>query len=238
MTDTATYITLNVADGTEMSAYVARPASPVARRAMIVLQEALGVNSQIRGVADRYAAAGYLAVAPELFHRTNPGYEAATIDMEQVMPLVRTLSTEGLTADATAAFNWVASQPDVDEHGIAVVGFCMGGRAAYLANAELPLAAAISYYAGGLAGPLLERASSLHAPHLFLWGGQDKSIPAEQRSALAEALHAADRKFVNVEFSDANHAFFNEQVDRYNRAAAAQSWALCQAFLNESMGTA
>jgi carboxymethylenebutenolidase len=238
MPDQANYVSLAVADGTAMRAYVARPTGSGPHRAMLVLQEALGVNSQVRGVADRYAEQGYVAIAPELFHRTNPGYEASVIDMDQVMPLVRTLTTEGLTADATAAFNWLATQPGVNGERIAAVGFCMGGRAAYLANAALPLAAAISYYAGGLAGPLLDLAPSLHGPHLFLWGGQDKGIPAEQRSALAAALHAAGKRFVNVEFSDASHAFFNEQVDRYNRAAANQSWALCQAFLNESMGDA
>jgi carboxymethylenebutenolidase len=202
----------------------------------MVFQEALGVNSQLRGVADRYAEAGYVAVAPDLFHRTNPGYEADAIVMEVLMPLVRSLTTEGLIVDATGAHAWLSQQPDVDPNRIAAVGYCMGGRAAFLANTALPLVAAISYYGGSMV-PLLDRVPDLHGPHLFFWGGIDKGIPPEQRRAVIDALIAARKKYVNVEFSDANHAFFNEQVDRYNAPAARQSWALGMEFLSEAMAT-
>ena len=229
-------ITLNVDDGTEMGAYVSRPSKPGLRAGMLVLQEALGVNSQIRGVADRYASLGFVAIAPDLFHRTRPGYEATTIVTEEVMPLVRSLTTDGLRADVSAAHRWLTSSDGAHVTRTAAVGFCMGGRAAYLANSTLPLAAAISYYGGSIAPALLDRAASLHGPQLFFWGGKDKGIPAEQRHAVADALRAAGRPFVAVEFSEADHAFFNEQVDRYNAAAARQSWALGIAFLEASLG--
>ena len=227
-------IVIRCEDGSEMGAYVARPRGEGPHPAMMVFQEALGVNSQLRGVADRYAEAGYVAVAPDLFHRISPGYEADAIVMEIVMPLVKALTTEGLVGDAAATHAWLMQQPDVDEKRIAAVGFCMGGRAAFLANSELPLAAAISYYGGSL-GPLLDRAPNLHGPHLFFWGGIDKGIAPAQRRAVIDAMETAKKKYVNVEFSDANHAFFNEQVDRYNAAAAKQSWALSMAFLDEAM---
>ncbi|HUQ20388.1 MAG TPA: dienelactone hydrolase family protein, partial [Gemmatimonadaceae bacterium] len=70
-------ITLQVADGNEMSACVSRPSTAGEHPAILIFMEALGVNSQIRGVADRYAREGFVAIAPDLFHRTNPGYEAA-----------------------------------------------------------------------------------------------------------------------------------------------------------------
>jgi carboxymethylenebutenolidase len=231
-------VRLDVADGTQMDAYVAAPSDAGPHPGMLVFQEALGVNSQIRGIADRYAEAGFVAIAPELFHRTHPGYEANAIVMEQVMPLVRSLTNDNLVADATAAHAWLAAHPNVRAGAIAAVGFCMGGRTAYLANAALPLAAAISYYGGSIAPALLDRAASLHGPHLFFWGGIDQGIPPEQRRAVADAVHAAGKRFVDVVFSDANHAFFNEQVDRYNPAAARQSWALAMAFLQERLGSA
>ena len=83
---------------------------------------------------------------------------------------------------------------------------------------------------------LLGLAPSLHAPHLFFWGGEDKGIPPEQRRAVADALTEAGKRFVNVEFSDCNHAFFNEDSpDRYNAAAARQSWAIGTAFLQDCL---
>ena len=218
-------------DGESMQAYVAQPEKGENLPAILVLQEALGVNAQLRGVADRWAEAGYVAIAPDLFHRIKPGYEATQIVMEEVMPLVGALTNEGLARDCRASFEWLTQQPNVNGKRIAAVGFCMGGRAAYLANTELPLAAAISYYGGRIAPALLDRAPQLSSPHLFFWGGIDEGIPPEQRRAVADALRGAGKLFVDVEFSDANHAFFNEQVDRYNAAAAAQSWVLSQEFL-------
>ncbi|HEX3867281.1 MAG TPA: dienelactone hydrolase family protein [Gemmatimonadaceae bacterium] len=221
---------------TEMGAYVVRPESPGPHPAMMVLQEALGVNAQIRGVADRYAELGFVAIAPDLFHRVRPGYETSEFRLDELMALVRTLTTEGLIADATAAFDWLSQQPDVQRAKIAAVGYCMGGRATYLANSALPLAAAISYYGGSIAPALLDRATQLHGPHLFFWGGRDTGIPPEQRRAVADAVRSAEKQFVDVEFSDATHAFFNEQADRYNPRAAAQSWALGISFLEDALG--
>lgn len=231
----ATRVTLDV-DGAAMNAYVSRPTGSGSHSGMIVLQEALGVNAQIRGVADRYARLGFVAIAPELFHRARPGYEATKIVMDELMPLIRGLTPEGLVADVKAAHRWLTAEGGVSEDRIAAMGFCMGGRAAYLANSELPLAAAISYYGGSIAPALLDRATSIHAPHLFFWGGEDKSIPPEQHRAVVDALRAAGKKFVDVEFSDCDHGFFNEQSERYNESAARQSWALSVAFLEETMG--
>lgn len=82
-------ISIEVSDGTQMGAYVSRPPGNDPRPAMMVFQEALGVNSQIRGVADRWAEKGFVAIAPDLFDRVSPGYETSALDIEQIMPLVR-----------------------------------------------------------------------------------------------------------------------------------------------------
>jgi carboxymethylenebutenolidase len=232
---TSDRVTIPVADGGEMAAYVARPAGNGPFPAMLVFQEALGINRQIRGVADRYAALGFLTVAPELFHRTHPGFETQTFDRDVIMPLVNLLTIDGMVADVVAAHAWVSSQPDAQEK-IAAVGYCMGGRAAYLANSEVPLAAAISYYGGGIAPTLLDRATHLHGPHLFFWGGRDPGIPPDKRRVVADAVRDAGKRFVDVEFSDANHGFFNEELERSNPRAARESWALGRAFLENALG--
>lgn len=228
-------VTIRVADGSDMSAYVARPSGSGPFPAMLVFQEALGVNAQIRGVTDRYAALGFVAIAPELFHRFAPGFETQTFDRDAFMPLIHKLTTDGMVADVAATFHWAAAQPDIRVDKIAAVGYCMGGRAVYLANSEVPLAAAISYYGGGIAPDLLDRAPRLHGPHLFFWGGLDTGIPPERRRAVADAVRDAGKRFVDVEFSDAQHGFFNVEIERGNPRAARESWALGRAFLENAL---
>ena len=107
----------------------------------------------------------------------------------------------------------------------------MGGRISFLANASLPLRAAASYYGGGIAPALLDRAANLHAPMLFFWGGLDKHIPAEQRNAVIDAVRSAGKSYANVEFSDADHGFNCDERASYQPRAARQAWALLLEFL-------
>jgi carboxymethylenebutenolidase len=232
-----TRVNVSVSDDSQMNAYVSRPASGGPHPGIIVFQEALGVNAQLRGVADRYAKLGFVAIAPDLFHRVKPGFESDELNLEVLMPLIRSLTPEGVALDAAAAYEWLISEGGAESDKVAAVGFCMGGRATFIANSEVPLAAGISYYASGIAPALLDRVPRVHGPHLFFWGGRDKGIPPEQRRAVADAMRDAGKKFVDVEFSDCDHVFFNEQVpDRYNEAAAKQSWALGIAFLEDTLG--
>jgi carboxymethylenebutenolidase len=230
-------VTIRVADGSDMSAYVARPrgiGTSAAIPAILIFQDALGVNGHLRRIADRYAALGFLAIAPELFHRVHPGFQAQTFDRDVIMPMINALTIDDMLADIVAAHAWAGSQPDVRADKIAAVGYCMGGRAVYLANSELPLGAAISYYGGGIAPGLLDRAPKLHGPHLFFWGGQDPTIPPERRRAVADAVRDTGKRFVDVEFSDANHGFFNELLAHHPRAAK-ESWALGRSFLEDTL---
>lgn len=230
-------MTLQVGDGTQMQAYVTRPDGPGPHPGIIVLQEAMGVNAQLRGVADRYAQLGFIAIAPDLFHRVQAGFEATELNMEVLMPFIRSTTPEGFASDTAAAYKWLTTDGGVELDKVAAMGFCMGGRAAFVANTVVPLAAAISYYGSGIAPALLDRVPKVHGPHLFFWGGRDKGIPPEQRRAVADAMRQAGKEFVDVEFSDCDHVFFNETVPaRYNEAAAKQSWALGIAFLADALG--
>ena len=228
-------VMIGVVDGTEMAAYVAHPRGNGPFPAILVFQEALGVNAQIRDVADRYAALGFVAVAPDLFHRFAPGFETQTFDREVIMPLIEHLTIDGMITDVAASYQWAAGQRDIRTDKIAAVGYCMGGRAAYLANSEVPLAAAISYYGGGIAPALLDRAARLNGPHLFFWGGRDPGIPPEKHRAVTDAVRDAGKQFVDAEFSDAQHGFFNVELDRGNPRAARESWALGRAFLANAL---
>jgi carboxymethylenebutenolidase len=229
------YVTLNVSDSTTMRAWAARPTAGVAHPGILVFQEAFGVNAHIRDVTARFASEGYLAIAPELFHRTGSGFEGRYDDFPSAMIHMRSLTDAGMEADQRAAYDWLRAN-GAGDLPVSAVGYCMGGRAAFLAALALPLACAVSYYGGGIApnanNPgLLGRVSKLQAPILFFWGGRDKHITVDQIRALTDALRANGKNFVNVEISDADHGFFCDARSTYNPAAAAEAWPLTLAFL-------
>jgi carboxymethylenebutenolidase len=233
MTKIATQkITLAVSDGTSMNAYVARPEEQGKFPGMLVLQEAFGVNGHIRDITDRMAREGYVAIAPELFHRTGAGFEGAYDNFPAVMPHIQALTEDGQAADIRASYDWLRANPQVSPDRVASIGFCMGGRASFLADATLPLQASISFYGGGIAQGLLPRAGNLHAPILLFWGGLDKHITVEHRRAVEDALAAAEKPFVNVVVSYADHGFFCDARASYNPIAAGLAWKLTLQFLD------
>lgn len=237
MTPQTEYVTLAVADGSSMRAYVARPAG-APKAGLIVFQEAFGVNAHIRDLAERYAKEGYLAISPELFHRTAPGLEAGYTDFGAVAPHMQALTDPGLEADISATWGWLKNGSGVSGLAISAVGYCMGGRCATQAAILFPLECGISYYGGGIAPSpffpsLMDRLKDLQAPMLFFWGGLDQHIGQEQVQAVKGALQDAKKTFVNVEFSFADHGFFCDARASYNAEAAAEAWALTLAFLNQ-----
>jgi carboxymethylenebutenolidase len=229
-------LVLAVADGTQMHAYVARPQASGPAPGIILFQEAFGVNGHIRNVADRLAQAGYVVVAPELFHRSaEPGLEVSYSDFASAMPHYGAITQEGLTQDMQAAYAWLQSQDDVRKDKIGSIGFCLGGQVAFLSNAVLPLAAAVSYYGGGTHN-IANRAPELHAPHLFFWGGLDAHISKDQIQQVIDAVEAAGKPYINTVISYADHGFNCDERPSYNKDAAAEAWALTLAYFQEKLG--
>ena len=225
-------IKLNVANSGPMSAYVARPAGNGLYPGLMVFQEAFGVNSHIRNVTERFAAQGYIAIAPELFHRTAPaGFEGNYKDFPSMMPHMKAVTNEAAEEDVKATYEWLRSNAGVKYDEISAVGFCMGGRVAFLANCVVPLKKAVSFYGGGIAPGLLDRAAKLLGQALLIWGGLDKHITPEHRKAVTDALDAERKAYVNVVFSNADHAFFCGERGAYEPNAARQAWALTLEFL-------
>jgi carboxymethylenebutenolidase len=225
------HVALSVSDGTEMRAYVAHPDGAGPHPGLIVLQEAFGVNEHIRDVTRRFAREGYIAIAPELFHRTvPPGFEASYDDLPSVRPHMQAMTREGTVADLEASFTFLQQQPNVNRERIAAVGFCLGGRTALTANAHLPLYAAVSFYGGG-SPALQDRPEKLSGKMLLFWGLLDKHLDATVRATVSEALAKAAKKFTWVEFSDADHGFFCDMRSAYNPEAARLAWTLTVEFL-------
>ncbi len=224
-------ISLNVDDGTVMNAYVARPAGDAQYPGLLVFQEAFGVNAHIRDVTERFAREGYVSIAPELYHRSAPGFEGKYDDFPSVIPHMRTLTDQGTAEDIRAAYGWLKSNSQVTPDKIASIGFCMGGRTSFLAGASVPLQASISFYGGNIAPSLLPRVADLHAPILFFWGGLDKHIGPDQTRAIVDECKRLDKPYVNVEFSKADHGFFCDARPSYHPAAASLAWNLTKTYL-------
>ncbi len=144
-------VELRVSDGTTMSCYVAQPGGAEAAPGLLVFQEAFGVNSHIRNLSDRFARQGFVAIAPELYHRTAPaGFEVSYSDFAAAAPHRMPMTSAAAELDVRAAFDWLQAQAFVKKGDVCSVGFCMGGRISFLANSVLPLRAAASFYGGGM----------------------------------------------------------------------------------------
>jgi carboxymethylenebutenolidase len=204
------FLTLRAADGHQLSAYIARPASaPVA--GLVVIQEIFGVNEHIRSVAEGFARDGFLAVAPALFDRIEPGidlgYEAE--DRQKAMSFFPKIDMEKAVMDTAAAIDCAASESG---RKVGVIGYCFGGSVAWLAATRLHPAAAVGYY-GGQSGRYA--AEVPNCPVILHFGRQDAHIPP----TVAEAVHAAHPD-VEIHWYDAGHAFNCDPRPSYNAAAA------------------
>jgi carboxymethylenebutenolidase len=196
--------------------------------AVIVIQEAFGVNDHIQDVTRRFAAAGYVAVAPALFHRAGGG-TAPYDDFSQVMPLFEGISDDGILDDVDAAISHLEAQ-GFERARIGIVGFCFGGRVTFLTAARRQLGAAVTFYGGGivkaspLAGPLLDEADSLQTPWLGLFGDLDKGISVDDVEVLRGAVGDAEVATEVVRYSDADHGFHCDARDVYHEESAQDAW--------------
>ena len=228
-------ITLSVRNANEMDAYVARPWGHGPFPAVMLFQEAYGVNNHIRKLADKIAGEGYLVVAPELFHRTAPaGFEAPYGDFSAVMPHYQAMTTELIIDDVQATYDWLAAQDNVLKKKIGCIGFCLGGRVAFIANSAVPLAASISFYGGGTHA-VADLAANLHGPQLMFWGGKDQHIKPEHVQTVVDALKKAEKDYINVEISYADHAFFCDERPSYHPQASLEAWGMTKAFLKNKL---
>jgi carboxymethylenebutenolidase len=227
-------------DGHPMPCYLARPDGDSAKPAVIVLQEIFGVNREVKRISELFASAGYVALAPNYYHRTAPNLnEPYTPDgLKAGFAAAAQASKASIKSDVAACIAWLDAQPFVESGKIAAVGFCYGGTAAFL-SATLPgLKAAIPFYGGSLAGPLangepesLAEAADVRVPLLLFYGGQDEHIDETARRRVDEALSAAGKPHEIVVYPEVGHAFFRESSAKLNEKEVADAWSRVQTFL-------
>ena len=239
-------VEMTVPGGGSMGGYLARPQADGQRPAVLVFMEVFGVNSHIREVADRIAREGYVTLAPDYYHRTAPGveYGYGDEDLEVGMGLYMKLKTDEMIADAQAAIGYLKSRSDVKSGAIGCTGFCAGGHMTYLTACETDVKASASFYGGGIAdtqglggGPApLSRTSKIKGKILCLFGGQDAYIPPDQVDAIRQELGKSGVNHEVVVYEKADHGFFCDQRDSYDKAAAADAWERVKRFFAEELG--
>jgi carboxymethylenebutenolidase len=219
------YVTLRAADGQQISAYVARPeGEPIA--GLVVVQEVFGVNAHIRSVADGYARDGFLAVAPALFDRIEPGVELGYdgADMQKAMSLIPKLDIEKALADVTAAMEFAGRATGKK---VGVIGYCFGGTIAWLAATRLDAAVAVGYYGGRIANYAAETPT---APVMLHFGKQDAHIPADEVDKV-QAAHPEGE----IYWYDAGHGFNCDARASYNAGEAKVARARSLEFLKKHL---
>ena len=187
--------------------------------AVVVIQEWWGLVPHIEDLVDRFAAEGFCAIAPDLYHgkTTKSPDEAGKMLME--------LDVERAGKEIAGAGAYLLQRPECSSSKYAVIGFCMGGALAqYAATADAGhVGATASFYGGFKKGsPGWEK---LQAPMLLIYGENDQGVPAENGRALAEQLRALGKEVELVVYPGANHAFFNDaRPEVYHPEAAADAW--------------
>jgi carboxymethylenebutenolidase len=218
-------IQLTASDGHKLSAYRAEPAGKP-KGGLVVAMEIFGVNSHIRSVADGYAADGYLVIAPALFDRVQPNYEAgySQEEIQKGIGFIQKINLDDTMKDVVAAVQNITSAGK-----IGIVGYCWGGTVSWKAASDVPgLACAIPYYGGGIPG-LIKLTPK--CPVLFHWGETDQSIPMDKAKEFA-AAHKDQAHY----FYAAGHGFNCDQRGSFNAESAKLARSRTLAFLAKHVG--
>jgi carboxymethylenebutenolidase len=230
-------------DGSAMPCYLACPDEDGPRPAVIVLQEIFGVNTEVKRIADLLASTGYVALAINYYHRTNPDLNEpyTQAGLQNGFAAASNVTRATMKADLAAAIDYLNTQEYVHFGHIATWGFCFGGSVAFESATVPGLAAAISFYGGMIAAPFpsgepeaLADVADIKCPILLAFGGQDEYIPASAIDRISAALTAADKKFQLQVYPDVGHAFFRDSSNVLDSSKdVADAWDLVQAFLSE-----
>ena len=219
-------LTLTALDGVRLSAYRATPAGPP-RGGLVVIQEIFGVNRHIRRVTDGFAAEGYVALAPAIFDRIEPGFEAGyqPADVERGRAVRAKGDLDQMVLDVRAGVDALAAAG----LRVGVVGYCLGGTLAWLAATRIPgVAAAVGYYGGGIAATVTE---TPRCPVMLHFGETDTGIPKEHYEAV-RATHPE----VPVHVYPAGHGFNCDERASYDEASARLARERTLEFLRRHLG--
>jgi carboxymethylenebutenolidase len=225
-------------DNSDMRCFLAFPdATPAG--AVVVAQHAGGVDGFIREMTRRFAEAGFVAIAPELYHRDT---SANPQSMDDAMTMMGRLRDPHIIADCNAAIAHLKTLPQVRADRIGVTGFCMGGRVAYLMATRAPeLNAAIVFWGGNImrawgAGPApFEETAQITCPILGIFGEDDGNPSPADVARLDAELTRLGKPHEFHSYKGAGHAFMNEGRPSYREEASKDAWAKAVAFFTRHL---
>jgi len=219
-------------DGQSFSGYLAKPESPNGS-GILVIQEIFGVNSHIRDVADLYASAGYVALAPDLFWRTERNLELnySEAEIQKGIGIMMKMDSDKAIEDLAATAETLRTEYGAKHVG--GVGYCMGGLLAFRLACRNVLNAAVAYYGGGT-DQFLGEANQLNTPLLMHFALNDSYIPLSAIIKIKEAL--GGNKHVQIEtYANVDHGFNCDQRGSYNRQAAMLAFARSADFFSKHL---
>jgi carboxymethylenebutenolidase len=221
---------IDAGNGQQFDAYVSIPANPNGH-AVIVLQEIFGVTPHVRGVADRFAEDGYLAFAPDLFWRDEPGISLthSKEDMARAFGLLQKFDEDKSMDDIARTAAHIRALPGFAGKVVAA-GMCLGGKLAYLAAARVEVDAAVAFYGVGIEKSLAD-AERVHCPLMLHFGDLDKYAPEEARAQIAKAL-AGKPNVVSHLYPGADHGFYTRGTPETIQEARART----NQFLQQALG--
>lgn len=219
-------------DGNRFSSSLSLPESGTGP-GLVVVQEIFGLTPYVKGVCDRLAGLGYVALAPDLYSRLEPDLvldEHLPDSLPRAFQAMQRLDVPQAVDDATVTLEHLRAVPEVQGHRVGIIGFCLGGGIAYMVAAASDPAVAVCYYGSAIPGAL-DLAPLVTCPILFHFGEDDTFISTAQRRAVAHEF--AGRRHVELHLHPhAGHAFDNHDSAMFSRPqAAAQAWEQTKAFL-------
>ncbi len=228
-------------DGEDMDVYASVPSGSGPFAAIVVSQHGGGVDRFIQTICDRFAEAGYAAVAPNLFHRIPD----ATLNADPRPPPWDVLSDPDIVTDINATVEFLRNHPAIDGNRLGITGFCMGGRVAWLGAASNPHFKALApYYGGNLmvtwgAGTEtpFDLVGGINCPVLFHFGEIDENPSQDDMRKLDTALTDLGTSHQFYTYPGANHAFMDFTTERYQQAASDASWPRTLEFFAANLGT-
>lgn len=223
--------------GKDLQGYYVRPQGSGTFPAIMVFMEAFGLNPNIKNVCDRFAQAGYVALAPDFYHGDVYDYK----DLQAAVAKLKSLNDDTVMAEVGQGLDFLAKRQEVAADKIGVTGFCMGGRHAFLANAAHAdrFQAAVSFYGSGIAvdkigrKPLLDRVDAMRSPIMLIYGADDEMIAADEHARISQALSQAKKRYILTVFPNAGHGFLSDRRDSYAAAPAKEAWEMTMNFFQQ-----
>jgi carboxymethylenebutenolidase len=225
-------------DGSSMRLYVSAPAGRGPFPALMVMQHQGGVDAFIQQITERLASDGYIAAAPDLYHRDGPDCT------DDIVTRRSRLSDRRIVNDQAATVDFLQAHERVARERLGVIGFCMGGRLALLAATTNPaLKAAVAFYPGNcfrawgrdIPSPF-ERIGDIHCPVQGHFGADDANPSPEDMAKIDSELRRLNKPHEFHSYANAGHAFLDKTKESYRRPADETCWPRTLAFLSRHLG--